>query len=127
MAEFQEKAASFIKMEELREAKKNDWQNLKAIIEDGKPKKGDKKKGNHPSRYLPLEAHQIPCQRGKTKATTQHHRRNKCIFHDTYGHTTEECIILSDQLEDLVRIGHLDKYIHRQRERGRSRSCDPRQ
>ncbi|WOL01444.1 hypothetical protein Cni_G10160 [Canna indica] len=43
MAKFQEKAASFMKMEELREANKTNWQNLNAIVEDKKSRKGDGK------------------------------------------------------------------------------------
>ncbi|WOL01432.1 hypothetical protein Cni_G10148 [Canna indica] len=52
--------------------------------------------------------------------------RKKCAYHDIYGHTTEECVMLGDQPKDLVCTGHLDKYLHHKKERGQSKSHDPR-
>ncbi|WOL00532.1 hypothetical protein Cni_G09245 [Canna indica] len=85
-----------------------------------------------PSCYgLPI-FHQNPSIPSKTSLASSltvspRHRSKRCTFHDTYDHTTEECIVLSDQLEDLIRAGRLNKYIHHQRERGRRKSHDPRQ
>ncbi|XP_021764717.1 uncharacterized protein LOC110729294 [Chenopodium quinoa] len=36
-----------------------------------------------------------------------------CDFHEDYGHTTEECTHLKDNIEDLVRRGYLSQYKQR--------------
>ncbi|WOL20470.1 hypothetical protein Cni_G29275 [Canna indica] len=41
-----EKVDSFIKKEELREAKKTDWKNLRATVKDKKSKKGERKESS---------------------------------------------------------------------------------
>ncbi|RWV85349.1 hypothetical protein GW17_00052868, partial [Ensete ventricosum] len=43
------------------------------------------------------------------------HRRY-CRFHHDYEHDTEECYDLKNQIEDLIRHGHLDRYIRKPRE-----------
>ena len=42
------------------------------------------------------------------------HRRDKnrfCKFHDTHGHTINQCRDLKIQVEDLVRNRYLDEYV----------------
>ena len=36
-----------------------------------------------------------------------------CSFHKDYGHITEQCQKLKDEIECLIRMGHLKKYIRR--------------
>ncbi|RRT79618.1 hypothetical protein B296_00004394 [Ensete ventricosum] len=43
-------------------------------------------------------------------------RRRYCRFHHDYGHNTEECYDLKNQIEDLICRGHLDRYIRKPRE-----------
>jgi len=38
-----------------------------------------------------------------------------CQYHRTIGHTTEECHMLRDKIEELIRQGHLKKYIQQDR------------
>ncbi|RZR74050.1 hypothetical protein BHM03_00031500 [Ensete ventricosum] len=39
-----------------------------------------------------------------------------CRFHHDYGHNTEECYDLKNQIEDLIRRDHLDRYTRKPRE-----------
>ncbi|XP_014503256.1 uncharacterized protein LOC106763598 [Vigna radiata var. radiata] len=34
-----------------------------------------------------------------------------CLYHQNMGHTTEECVTLRDQIEELIRAGHLKQYV----------------
>ncbi|RRT70170.1 hypothetical protein B296_00031976 [Ensete ventricosum] len=43
-------------------------------------------------------------------------RRRYCCFHCDYGHDTDECHDLKNQIEDLIRHGHLNWYIRKLRE-----------
>ena len=40
-----------------------------------------------------------------------------CRYHKDVGHTTEECIMLKDEIEKLIRRGYLQDYINGRRPR----------
>ncbi|GAV78123.1 hypothetical protein CFOL_v3_21591, partial [Cephalotus follicularis] len=45
-----------------------------------------------------------------------------CRYHRDHGHDTEECRQLKNQIEDLIRRGHLHKYVDRDRDAPQGRS-----
>ncbi|XP_056685666.1 uncharacterized protein [Spinacia oleracea] len=48
----------------------------------------------------------------KLRSNPRHRNKNKwCEFHDDFGHTTEECNSLKDNIEDLIRRGYLKGYL----------------
>ncbi|XP_056696908.1 uncharacterized protein [Spinacia oleracea] len=54
---------------------------------------------------------------GKLKSNPARRNKNKwCEFHDDFGHHTEECNSLKDNIEDLVRRGYLKQYLLDRRE-----------
>ncbi|XP_047147920.1 uncharacterized protein LOC124820299 [Vigna umbellata] len=37
--------------------------------------------------------------------------RKSCRYHQNHGHTTEDCITLKNEIENLIRAGHLRRFI----------------
>ncbi|XP_020207927.1 uncharacterized protein LOC109792885 [Cajanus cajan] len=50
-----------------------------------------------------------------------------CRFHQNRGHSTEECSALKDKLEDLIKQGHLGKFVTPQDHQTRGRDQRPRE
>ena len=56
-------------------------------------------------------------------------RRNQnlyCIYHRDKGHTTEQCRVLKDHLEQLVRLGHLKEFVLEPKSQETGQSAKPR-
>ena len=55
-----------------------------------------------------------PCFRWPSKIGGDPTRRNQnlyCIYHRDKGHTTEQCMLFKDYLEQLVKSGHLKEFV----------------
>ncbi|XP_017428739.1 uncharacterized protein LOC108336801 [Vigna angularis] len=46
-------------------------------------------------------------------------------YHQKLGHTTEECVTLKNKIEELIHVGHLRKFVEKDRQRIRSSSRSP--
>ncbi|XP_057719145.1 uncharacterized protein LOC130933531 [Arachis stenosperma] len=124
MAKFCEKAKGQIDIEELRQARKTERPQYK---EEDKPRDNKKSFKSSPryesytqfntkcddiikeilnSKLIkpPRKAGNYPDSKGADKS-------KYCTFHQKHGHTTNDCVIAKDLLEQLARQGHLDKYI----------------
>ncbi|GAV69103.1 hypothetical protein CFOL_v3_12604, partial [Cephalotus follicularis] len=56
----------------------------------------------------------------KMRAPAENRSMEKyCRYHRDHGHDTEECRKLKNQIEDLIRKGHLRKYVDRDAPQGR--------
>lgn len=45
-----------------------------------------------------------------------------CRFHDNRGHTTKSCQVLKDEIEQLIRVGHLQEFVKGEMSQ---RECSP--
>ncbi|XP_052728545.1 uncharacterized protein LOC128195325 [Vigna angularis] len=133
MEELQERIAEFIRMEDLRISQRKQQQETEASggRKDGKRPFDNNGKSGEFSRtfkfnhYTPLntprakvleEALNAELLTLQTKPSPRYaDERKSCHFHQNRGHTTEECITLKNEIERLVRAGHLRKYIQEAR------------
>ena len=44
--------------------------------------------------------------------STKRNQSLYCQYHQDHGHTTKDCRILCDYLEQLVKVGKLKQYVH---------------
>ncbi|GAV72997.1 hypothetical protein CFOL_v3_16484, partial [Cephalotus follicularis] len=73
------------------------------------------------TKILAVEQDKVPFQwPEKMRAPTENRSVEKyCRYHRDHGHDTEECRQLKNQIEDLIRKGHLRKYVDRDAPQGR--------
>ncbi|XP_017428782.1 uncharacterized protein LOC108336846 [Vigna angularis] len=132
--ELQDRATKFIRIEEMRAVKKRQHKHNTSVLsqekkEDVHPKRTEKgrkfkdcPKGPRFERYTQLNAPRArileealsadllpplkPIRPSKNADGTKH-----CTYHLNIGHTIEECTILRDKVEELVRAGHLRRFV----------------
>ncbi|XP_017409425.2 uncharacterized protein LOC108322001 [Vigna angularis] len=88
MEELQERAAEFIRMEEMRLSQRK---RQEKVLEEA------------------LSAELLTPQRKPSPRNAD--ERKSCRYHQNYGHTTEDCITLKNEIENLIRAGHLRRFI----------------
>ncbi|XP_017405448.1 uncharacterized protein LOC108318961 [Vigna angularis] len=129
MEELQERTTEFIRMEEmlLSQKKRKQEGDASGSGKDGKRPFGsnDKNRELHrPSkfhRYTTLNAPRAkvleeafraelitPLRKPSPRDADE---RRSCRYHQNHGHNTEECITLKNEIENLIRAGHLQRYI----------------
>ncbi|GAV56655.1 hypothetical protein CFOL_v3_00197, partial [Cephalotus follicularis] len=71
----------------------------------------------------------IQCPTPMRSSAEKRDTEKYCIYHHDHGHDTEECRHLKNQIEDLIRKGHLHKYVDRNapQERREHREVDSQQ
>ncbi|XP_017438372.1 uncharacterized protein LOC108344437 [Vigna angularis] len=129
MEELQDRAAEFIQMEEMRLSQKKRQQEGDAggSGKDSKRPFGNNNKNRESPRpfkfhhYTTLNAPRAKvleeaCRAElitplrKTSPRNADERRS-CHYHQNHGHNTEDCITLKNEIESLIRAGHLRRYI----------------
>jgi len=132
MEEMRERAAKFIRMEDMQEFRvkkreKEDAASQKSAPRPSKPlARPNEKKTYKFTTYTPLavsrakilqeafSADSLPPSRKKPPPPDAD-RSKHCQYHRTIGHTTEECHTLRNKIEELICQGHLKKYIQQDR------------
>src|SRR3954469_25156999 len=71
----------------------------------------------HILEYVRREGYQITEPRRLNPELADHRRRDRyCLFHRDYGHDTEFCQQLKQEIEKLIKRGHLKRFIHKESE-----------
>ncbi|XP_015965021.1 uncharacterized protein LOC107488769 [Arachis duranensis] len=124
LAEFREKSKGQIDIEELRQARKSEKtyyqdkdkalstkKNFKLTPRFDSYTQLNTKKEDIIKEILNSKLIKPPRKVGTYQDTKNVDKSKYCAFHQKHGHTTDDCVVTKDLLEQLARQGHLDKYI----------------
>ncbi|XP_017431862.1 uncharacterized protein LOC108339233 [Vigna angularis] len=137
--ELQERDARFIRIEEMRAIQRRQQEQTSTLGQEkkegkkpfvsGERPKGQKyregPKGSRFERYTPLnmprarvleealsaDVIRVRPSRSSSKADGTKH----CTYHLNIGHNTEDCTVLKDKVEELIRAGHLKRFVKEER------------
>ncbi|KAL0289146.1 UNVERIFIED_CONTAM: hypothetical protein Sradi_7079500 [Sesamum radiatum] len=101
------RAVKYINMEEAQAAKKDSRGEKRKEVKELAPTK--KPRGDLRERRPPFQRRDTPQQPKSDKF---------CRFHNDYGHTTEECRHLKNEIKRLIQNGYLEEYVCWERARG---------
>ncbi|CAA0806554.1 Unknown protein, partial [Striga hermonthica] len=68
-----------------------------------------------------LESKKVTWTATRFEGLTKPRSNKYCRFHREYGHNTNDCRHLKDEIERLIRAGHLKEFVIRDRPRGKER------
>ncbi|CAA0833859.1 Unknown protein, partial [Striga hermonthica] len=68
-----------------------------------------------------LESKEVTWPATRFEGPTKPRSNKYCRFHRDYGHNTEDCRNLKDEIERLIRAGHLKEFVIHNRPRGKER------
>ncbi|XP_017406870.2 uncharacterized protein LOC108320040 [Vigna angularis] len=129
MEELQDRTTEFIRMEEMRLTQKKRHQEREAggSGKDGKRPFGNNDKNREFPRpfkfhhYTTLNAPRAKVLEEACRAELitplrkpsprNADERRSCSYHQNHGHNTEDCITVKNEIESLIRAGHLRRYI----------------
>ncbi|XP_017432042.1 uncharacterized protein LOC108339421 [Vigna angularis] len=129
MEELQERATEFIRMEEMRlsQRKRQQESDVGRRRKDGKRPFDNSDKSrefprpfkvhhyttlNAPRAKVLEEALSVELITPQRKPSPRNaDERKSCRYHQNHGHTTEDCITLKNEIENLIRAGHLRRFI----------------
>jgi len=138
------RATKFMQLEELKEARNH--ARAKHIPKRTKPRDSrlpplpfPKQRDLRPSKYtqyISLNANRGQILEEALHAALIHAPRRAptprnadttkpCRFHQNYGHTTDECVVLKDRIEELIQAGHLRRFVQGQGRVPRRRERTP--
>ncbi|RZR97828.1 hypothetical protein BHM03_00027083, partial [Ensete ventricosum] len=107
-----QRASQYVAVESLVAEKREDHKKPRGDKPQGQPS-GTPRRRDRPK--LPtLRPLLIPLNSTRTEIRGRDKRRY-CRFHRDYGHDTEECNDLRNQIKDLIRQGHLHRFVRDRR------------
>ncbi|CAA0827407.1 Unknown protein, partial [Striga hermonthica] len=68
-----------------------------------------------------IEGKDVTWPRSRFEGPTQPKSRRYYRFHKDYGHTIEDCRHLKDEIERLIRAGHLKEFVYQDKVRGKEK------
>ncbi|CAA0823325.1 Unknown protein, partial [Striga hermonthica] len=64
-----------------------------------------------------IDGKDVTWPRSRFEGPTPPKSRRYCRFHKDYGHTTKDCRHLKDEIERLIRAGHLEEFVYQDKVR----------
>ncbi|KAG8365105.1 hypothetical protein BUALT_Bualt18G0069600 [Buddleja alternifolia] len=115
--------------------RKKVWERLSVSTSSSKDQRNTQKYDN----YTPLNASKNEILMyiqdkesikwpGKMRTPANKRNRNRyCRYHRDHGHETEDCELLKKEIEDLIKRGHLSRFIDRDRQNPQPEQRHPRE
>ncbi|KOM31676.1 hypothetical protein LR48_Vigan01g123100 [Vigna angularis] len=117
MDELQERIAKFIRIEDMRNSRKKQQE----VSTSGSKKEGKQSFNNNDKNEVLEEALNTELLTIRKKSSPKDaDERKSCRFHLNRGHIIEECDVLKDEIERLIRGDHLHKFVEEEGTRIRS-------
>jgi len=125
MDDLRRRATQFMHVEELRQYSRGEQgQGRKGDRSSNPPRFRDTPGTQRFTKYTPLntgrtcileEALSVDLIKEPKRGVSPYNadRSKYCQYHRCYGHTTGECAALKDKIEELIQVGHMQRYVAR--------------